>query len=196
MLAIRMQRTGRKGYAQFRIVVQDIRQTPSSGRVIAGLGNYNPHSKEAKLDLEKTKFYISNGAHPSERVAAILKKEGVKLPSWVVMHTKQKKTTKSAEKLRKNRPAVEKPVEAAPVAEEAVEETKVEETATEEPTVEAEAPVVEVEVPVEDTPTEVPAAEPETEPEVKVEKPAEEPKEAKAKSPAKPKAEPKPKAKK
>jgi hypothetical protein len=35
MLAIRMQRTGRKGHAMFRVVVQDSRLTPSSGRVVA-----------------------------------------------------------------------------------------------------------------------------------------------------------------
>jgi len=74
-----MQRTGRKGHAQFRVVVQDSRQTPSSGRVIAGLGSYNPHTKEANLDTEKAAFYLSNGAQPSDRVALLLKKECVKL---------------------------------------------------------------------------------------------------------------------
>jgi small subunit ribosomal protein S16 len=120
------------------VVVQDIRQTPTSGRVIANLGFYNPHSKETKIDLEKAKFYIKNGAHPSERVAALLKKEGVKLPSWVVMHVKAKKITKTVEKLRKNRPAV--PAKEVPAKE---------------PVVEAEA----IEEPIEPTVEETPAAE-------------------------------------
>ena len=124
MLAIRMQRTGRKGYAQFRIVVQDSRQTPSSARVVASIGSYNPHTKEAIIDTEKAKFYLKNGAQPSNRVVSLLKKEGLKMPSWVEAFAKQKKATKNPEKLRKNRPAEpevkqEAPVEPAEPTEEA-----------------------------------------------------------------------------
>jgi small subunit ribosomal protein S16 len=107
MLAIRMQRTGRKGHAQFRVVVQDTRQTPSSGRVIANLGTYNPHTKEVKIDTAKASLYITNGAQPSERVSVLLKKEGVKLPSWVQLPEKKTSTIKNSEKLRKNQPAEE-----------------------------------------------------------------------------------------
>jgi len=135
MLAIRMQRTGRKGFATYRIVVQDIRQTPTSGRVVAQLGNYNPHTKEVKIDTDKCKFYIDNGAHPSDRVITLLKKEGVKMPKWVDMPGKKKSSIKNTEKLRKNRPA------------EVVEEK------TEEPTAEA---IVE---PAETAPSEEPVAE-------------------------------------
>lgn len=110
-----MQRTGRKGHAQFRVVVQDSRVTPTSGRVVAGLGSYNPHTKEAVLDTEKAAFYLKNGAQPSERVAALFKKEGIKLPSWVELADKKQKTVKNADKLRKNRPAE-------PASEEAVAE--------------------------------------------------------------------------
>lgn len=125
MLAIRMQRTGRKGHAQFRVVVQDSRQTPTSGRVVANLGSYNPHTKQATLDLEKAGLYVKNGAQPSERVAKLLITEGVKLPSWVqTTDTKKQKTTKNAEKLRKNQPAAE--VVAEEVAEEIIEEAGVE----------------------------------------------------------------------
>lgn len=121
MLAIRMQRTGRKGHAQFRVVVQDSRQTPSSGRVIAGLGSYNPHTKETNIDVEKAAFYLGNGAQPSDRVALLLKNQGVKLPEWVELADKKKqKTTKNADKLRKNQPVKEVVAEA--VAEEIIEE--------------------------------------------------------------------------
>lgn len=137
-----MQRTGRKGHAQFRVVVQDSRVTPTSGRVVAGLGSYNPHTKEAVLDNEKAAFYLKNGAQPSERVAVLFKKEGIKLPKWVELADKKQKTTKNVEKLRKNRPA-EPVTEAAPAAEPATTEeepTAAEETAVEEVVTEAEAP--------------------------------------------------------
>ena len=54
MLVIRLQRTGRKGHAQFCIVVQDSRRTPTSGAIVAALGSYNPHDKTVILDKEKT----------------------------------------------------------------------------------------------------------------------------------------------
>ena len=119
MLAIRMQRTGRKGHAQLRMVVQDSRRTPSSGNIVAALGSYNPHTKEAKLDIEKAATFLNNGAQPSDRAAALLQKEGVKMPAWVTLRTKQERTIRNAEKLRRNQPAEETvaEVETAVVAE-------------------------------------------------------------------------------
>lgn len=105
MLTIRMQRTGRKGHAQFRVVVQDARVTPTSGKVVALLGHYNPHTKEVVVDKEKVGFYLEHGAQPSDRVARLLKSEGVKLPKWVQLADEKSRTTRNPEKLRKNQPA-------------------------------------------------------------------------------------------
>jgi small subunit ribosomal protein S16 len=102
MLAIRMQRTGRKGHAQFRMIVQESRRTPSSGNIVAALGSYNPHTKAVILDKEKAATYLSNGAQPSQRVAMLLQKEGVKLPSWVKINTAKKGVIKHTDKLRRN----------------------------------------------------------------------------------------------
>lgn len=119
MLAIRFQRVGRKGHAEFRIVVQDARRTPSSGRIVAQVGHYNPHTKAVVLDKEKAATFVSNGAQPSARVAQLLKAEGVALPAWVKLNSSKTRTIKNADKLRKNQPAQEPEVEEAPVAEEA-----------------------------------------------------------------------------
>lgn len=119
MLVIRLQRTGRSGHAQYRIVVQDSRQTPTSGRVVASLGHYDPHTKVTKIDAEKAKFYIANGAQPSNRITTLLKKEGVKLPSWVEARPKDNKAIKHIDKLRKNRPAAPAVV-SEPVAEDPI----------------------------------------------------------------------------
>jgi len=59
MLAIRMQRTGRKGSAQFRVVVQDSRKTPTSGNIVALVGSYDPHAKVTTLNKEKISFYLN-----------------------------------------------------------------------------------------------------------------------------------------
>ena len=107
MLAIRLQRTGRKGYPTYRIAVQESQLSPSSGRVVAYIGNYNPHSKEAKVEVEAAEKYLSNGAQPSPRVIVLLEQAGVKLPTWVVRPTEGKGKIKNPEKLRRNQPKEE-----------------------------------------------------------------------------------------
>lgn len=116
MLAIRMQRTGRKGHAMFRVVVQESRLTPTSGKVVANLGSYDPHAKAAALDKEKASFYLEHGAQPSERAARLLQSEGVKLPKWVALTENKEGKLRNPEKLRKNQPKEEQPIEA-PAAE-------------------------------------------------------------------------------
>lgn len=105
MLVIRMQRTGRKGHAMFRVVVQDSRRTPTSGKIVASLGSYDPHSKAISLDKEKAQFYLDHGAQPSDRVALLLKAEGVNLPKWVELADKKAGKLRNPDKLRRNRPA-------------------------------------------------------------------------------------------
>lgn len=97
----------------FRMVVQESRLTPTSGKVVALLGSYDPHAKAVTLDKEKASFYLKNGAQPSDRVARLLKNEGVKLPEWVSLVEAKKRTVRNPEKLRKNQPKEEAPVEAA-----------------------------------------------------------------------------------
>ena len=127
MLVIRMQRTGRKGHAMFRVVVQDSRVTPTSGKVVALVGSYDPHAKTTRLDKDKASFYLKNGAQPSPRVVRLLKQEKVTLPTWITIPADRQRTIRNPEKLRKNQPAA--PVESA------VEETA--EQAPETPTTEA-----------------------------------------------------------
>ncbi len=104
MLAIRMQRTGRKGHAQFRLVVQDSRFTPTSGRVVANLGSYDPHTKAAQIDKSEAEKFLANGAQPSDRAAQLLQAEGVTMPSWVKTAGQKTRTTRHPEKLRSNQP--------------------------------------------------------------------------------------------
>lgn len=107
MLTIRMQRTGRKGHAMFRVVVQESRLAPTSGKVVAQLGSYDPHAKVATLDKEKASFYLGNGAQPSDRAARLLKSEGVDLPKWVKVSENKTGKLRNPEKLRRNQPKEE-----------------------------------------------------------------------------------------
>jgi small subunit ribosomal protein S16 len=128
MLVIRMQRVGRKGLPQYRIVVQDSQRTPTSGKIVKLLGRHNPHTKETVLDKELAAQYLKNGAQPSVRVARLLDAQGVELPEWFAFPAASSKQTKNPEKLRKNAPAEDTSVEEkATPSEESSEEGAVEE---------------------------------------------------------------------
>lgn len=125
MLAIRLQRIGRKAYPVYRVAVQEAQRHPSSGRVVAYVGSYNPHTKAVSFDKEKVAFYLKHGAQPTPRVVKLLLVEKIVLPEWA----KPKKTddkqrsVRNPEKLRKNRPTedeapAEQAAEKAPEAEE------------------------------------------------------------------------------
>ncbi len=167
MLAIRMQRNGRKGQAFFRVIVQESRLSPSSGRVVAYLGSYNPHTKDVSLDNEQVSKYLSNGAQPSDRVARLLRSQKIELPTWVKIVDTQSRSTKNPEKLRKNQPKEEAPTEEAPA----------EESAEDAAPAEAEAPKEEADK-AEDTPEAEKAEEKPAEAEKTDEEPTKEEKEA------------------
>jgi small subunit ribosomal protein S16 len=166
MLAIRLQRTGRSGHTQFRVIVQDSHFSPKRGRVVAYLGNYDPHTKTANIDSQKASQYLSNGAQPSDRVARLLQKEGVKLPEWVKIEKSQTGSTRNPDKRRSTRPAeaaapeapVESPAEAstedAAPADTAADTPTAEASPSEEQTVAEEAPAAEVESKAQETPAE------------------------------------------
>lgn len=104
MLAIRLQRVGHKGHAMYRLAVQEAQRHPLSGRVVAYVGTYDPHTKDAKIQVETAQKYLDNGAQPSPRVVKLLKDAGVKLPDWVTKASAKTKTIRNATKLRKNQP--------------------------------------------------------------------------------------------
>lgn len=75
---IRLRRVGKKKAPFYRIVVADSR-FPSDGRFIEELGYYNPLENPVvvKIDEEKAKKWIGNGAQPTDTVKALLKKNGI-----------------------------------------------------------------------------------------------------------------------
>lgn len=75
---IRLRRMGAKKSPFYRIVVADSRY-PRDGRFIEEIGTYNPLTdpSEIKVDADKAKAWIANGAQPTDTVKALLKKEGI-----------------------------------------------------------------------------------------------------------------------
>jgi len=74
---IRLRRMGAKKRPFYRIVVADSR-APRDGRFIEEIGYYNPMTEpsELKIDGEKAREWIDQGAQPSDTVRALLKKSG------------------------------------------------------------------------------------------------------------------------
>ena len=73
----RLRRMGAKNAPFYRIVVADSRY-PRDGRFIEELGYYDPTKEPSvlKVDDEKAKSWIANGAQPTDTVKALLKKNG------------------------------------------------------------------------------------------------------------------------
>ena len=74
---IRLTRMGAKKAPFYRVVVADGR-FPRDGRFIEEIGYYNPLTNPAdvKIDADKAKKWIANGAQPTDTVKALLKKSG------------------------------------------------------------------------------------------------------------------------
>lgn len=75
MVKMRLKRIGAKKAPAYRIVVADSR-SPRDGRFIEQIGYYNPltNPAEIKIDAEKAKTWLANGAQPTETVRSLLKK--------------------------------------------------------------------------------------------------------------------------
>jgi small subunit ribosomal protein S16 len=78
MVKIRLKRMGAKKKPFYRIVIADQR-SPRDGKFIEEIGTYNPltNPSEIKVDADKAKQWIKNGAQPTDTVKKLLKIAGV-----------------------------------------------------------------------------------------------------------------------
>jgi small subunit ribosomal protein S16 len=79
---IRLARGGSKKRPHYAIVVSDSRM-PRDGRFLEKLGTYNPllakdSEDRIKLDLDRAKHWLDQGAQPTDRVARFLEAAGVR----------------------------------------------------------------------------------------------------------------------
>ena len=76
MVTIRLRRMGAKKAPYYRIVVADSR-APRDGRFIEEIGTYDPMAEGAakiKVDMDRAKYWVANGAQPTDTVRGLLKK--------------------------------------------------------------------------------------------------------------------------
>lgn len=76
MLAIKLQRIGKKGQPSYRLVVAPKRSKMKSPPV-EDLGSYNPSTKQANLNGERAKYWMGVGAQPTVTAYNLLVKSGV-----------------------------------------------------------------------------------------------------------------------
>lgn len=74
MLAIQLMRTGAKKRPSYRIVVKE-KKSKRDGAYLENLGTYNPtrDPAEINLNMERVRYWIKNGAQPTETVNRLIK---------------------------------------------------------------------------------------------------------------------------
>ena len=104
-VVIRMMRAGAKKRPFYRIVVADSRRQ-RDGRFIEILGYYDPIAKPfaVKMDEEKVKGWLAQGAQPSEQAASLFRRAGI-------VAARASKTTKKAGEAAKPKAKRAKPRE-------------------------------------------------------------------------------------
>ena len=75
---IRLTRVGATKQPTYRVVVIDSRSARDA-RALDTLGHYNPRSEpvEFKVDAEKARRWMSQGARPSDTVARLFREAGI-----------------------------------------------------------------------------------------------------------------------
>ena len=140
-VAIRLSRGGAKKRPYYRIVVADSRAS-RDGKYLEQIGTYNPllakdDEKRIILDADRAKHWLSVGAQPTDRVARMLDKAGIRERAATNNPNKaepgKKAKERAEERAEKAREAAEAaaaaaaaPVEEAPAAEEAAAEEQTE----------------------------------------------------------------------
>ncbi|MBU1557844.1 30S ribosomal protein S16 [Patescibacteria group bacterium] len=179
MLKIRLQRVGRKHDPSFRIVLTDSKNGPKSGNFLEILGNYDAKKDVRKIEGDRVKELVAQGAQVSDTVHNILITEKIiegkkinVLPkkSPIVNEEKIKAEAEAAEakvKAEEEARAAAKAAEAEAEAAEKAEEVSAneaeapvkEETTAEETPEVVEKKTTEEEVPVEEVKEETPVVE-------------------------------------
>ena len=77
MLAIKLMRTGAKKQPSYRVIVKE-KKSKRDGAYLENLGTYNPTREpaEIKLKMDRVRYWISQGAQPTETVDRLIKASG------------------------------------------------------------------------------------------------------------------------
>lgn len=78
MIKLRLRRMGAKKRPSYRIVVADAR-AKRDGRFIEIVGHYDPMTEPTTIVIkaDRARYWLGQGAQPTERVTRLLKKQGI-----------------------------------------------------------------------------------------------------------------------
>ncbi|NDQ57840.1 MAG: 30S ribosomal protein S16 [Acidipila sp.] len=78
MVSIRLARYGKKKKPFYRVVVIE-KRNPRNGRFVEIVGTYDPlkNPAEIKLVAERIKYWLGQGAQPSDTVRSFLRREKI-----------------------------------------------------------------------------------------------------------------------
>ena len=155
-VAIRLSRGGSKKRPYYKVVVSDSR-APRDGKYLEQVGTYNPllakdDANRVKLVEDRINYWLGVGAQPTDRVARMLDKAGIKERAATSnpnkaepgKKAKERAEDKAAKLVAAEEAAAEAAAAPAPVEEPVIEEAPaVEEAAVEETTAAEEAPAAE-----------------------------------------------------
>ncbi|MBI3006444.1 MAG: 30S ribosomal protein S16 [Ignavibacteriales bacterium] len=96
MVKLRLRREGKKKYPIYKVVAADIR-SPRNGRFIEAVGQYNPNTNPATVNLKENRIehWLRKGALPTDTVRSILRRSGFWLRWTLARQGKDETVVKS-----------------------------------------------------------------------------------------------------
>jgi small subunit ribosomal protein S16 len=134
MLVLRLQRTGRENTATYRIVLSE-KTAPAKSGELEILGHYLPAQKNPVFEVKQDRitYWVEKGAIPSDTLARLLKKAGMKdMERFAKRYTKQRSKKEPPPEVAAPAPTPAPAAEVAPQAEAAKEEAPAPEAPKEE----------------------------------------------------------------
>ncbi|HEY4523895.1 MAG TPA: 30S ribosomal protein S16 [Candidatus Paceibacterota bacterium] len=95
MLAIKLQRIGKKKQPSYRIVVQP-KRSKLNGRFIEDLGWYHPVTKKSQILVNRIEHWLKSGAKPTPTVHNLLVREGILKSAKIPVHKRIEKKAETA----------------------------------------------------------------------------------------------------
>ena len=114
MLAIKLQRIGKKHQPSYRLVVAE-KRSKMAAPPVEDLGAYDPRTKKTTIDKERAAHWVKMGAQPTVTAHNLLVKEGaiavaklaVKMPKAVAKQTVSAEAPKAQAPIVESAPAAE-----------------------------------------------------------------------------------------
>ena len=108
MLAIKLQRIGKKHQPSYRFVVA-LKKSKMAAPPVEDLGSYNPFTKTATVRKDRVSYWLQVGAQPTITVHNLLVKEGVVSKAKLAVKMKKAVVVEAAPVVAPAASAVETP---------------------------------------------------------------------------------------